>query len=530
MTVFRRFCAAGALAGGLGSLPALADNPFTLVNVIDLFEFFDSPVPLDVNDPGFPVWDPATGPPPNYATYRAEPRIGTNPSAVTVHDGRMWVAGFANVNNYGTSTNASKLAWYNSLGAGEVQNIYTTSGFDGSVITYNQVVNFGPGVRSTDSYTGIDFDPVNQILYVAHDDVSDQLSLPPGADPQQRSFIAAVDADPNSATYGQFLWKLSDPINPPASPFDSGDRFYGGLAVDVLNPQYLYVAQNGGPFSPTFGFGVFDAAAIAANPGGYTFDPNNDRLNLKDNAAECGASFYRQVAMDADGDLFTRNANAVEWIPRSGVGSPFAAVSLDPNDPLNILNERPIGNTDVPGDDGDCNDDTKGFGNGPFGQGQGVAIVRASDLEGVVEDLIVANNRRTFGANQPKDVRVVTKSGVDLGQLELPCSPVAGPSTGLAIYDMDYDETTGTLVVVEMEQRKAYVFRAQLDGGPAIPRYDFTRNGDTNIADFAALQDAFTGAEFPGPLTLNNQRLNSDSDCDIDLTDWDAFAAVLNAP
>ncbi|MDX2198166.1 MAG: hypothetical protein SF069_04245 [Phycisphaerae bacterium] len=627
---------AGALVGAANAGAPPTDHPFALVNVIDLFEAFDAPVIIDPANPNFEQFDPNAGPPGNYATYRANPRIGTNPSAVTVGDGKLWIGGFYNGSNFGGSTQASQASWYASLGVAEIDNIYTTSGFGGSLTVYNGSIHFGPTITNTDSITGMDYDPVSQIVYVAMDQVQDEFFPPTGADAEKRSYVGAIDADPISPTYGQFLWQRQDPINPPQSIFNIGDRFFGGVAVDPLNPRWVFVPQNGGGNTLNAGFRIFDTLNPSATPKSF---------NLKDVGSVCGSSFYRQIAFNAiTGDMFLRNANAAEWIPRDSLNpsAPFECVArfivqppggngtanttaagddvqliavgqpagpdaqiigggpneqidtvpqgddrlssiasvrdratggnglanttaigddiqripvgqsaagglniVDPGangvidsvigntsivsqddvlSPVRVLNRRPIGNVNLPNDDGDCDDaPSAGFGNGPFGQGQGIAIISASNLATLSEDLVLANNRRTFGANQVTDLRFFTLDGQQVARLELPCSPVASPTTGIAIYDIDYDEESGTLVVVEFEQRKAYVFRAQLALGPAVPRYDFTRNGVLNVADFAGFQQSFTGGEFAGPLSLNAQRVNTDSDCDVDFADYLVF-------
>ncbi|MBP7745858.1 MAG: hypothetical protein KA383_06960 [Phycisphaerae bacterium] len=578
------------LTGLIGVPTASADpnQPFVLVNVIDLYEFFSAPegVPLDPSDPNFPsAWNPASGPPPNYALYRADPRLGTNPGAITVDGDRLWISGYHNGYNYEGSTLNKQLAWYNSLGVGEVQNILTTSGFDGSLVKFLNTVHFGPGIRNTDSFTGIDLDPVAQILYVAFDDIIDlnPTLLPPGADPQVGSYIAAVDVDPNSPAYGQFLWQLSDPFHPFVPPFEPGDRFYGGVAVDPLDPTRLFVPQNGGPAAAEFGFRVIDAT----NPLGL--DPNDPatRVNIKDIDATCPATFYRGIAFDAvTGDMFVRNANAAERIPRNpnlptapfrpaprfieepaggngvantvatgddvqlipvnGATAPGANIiaaganglidSIPAGDDVysatELVNERPIGNKNLPDDDGECNEDpVNGFPNGPFAQGQGLAVVSASNLVNLTEDLVVANNRPTFGGNQLTDIRFFNLSGAQVAQLPIPCSPLPSASTGLAYYDLDYDETGGTLVVCSLEDRLVYVFKAQTTDGPAYPQFDYTRNGVTDMRDFWGFQACFTGSELPPDaprLSLNCMRMNTDSDCDVDIEDFWAMEEVWN--
>lgn len=555
------------------------ENPFALVNVIDLFNFFyldtDPNHPFDPNNPlqADPSFDPYFGQPANWARYQANARLGTQPCAVVVHGNRLWIGGFYNGVEYLSGGN-DRLAWYASVGVGEVRNIYTTSGFDGSLIKFPAVTYTGPTISNSDLITGVDYDPVLKRLYFSFDDQKDEPAfVPAGGGIHLGSYIGAVDVDPNSPGYGTYIWRARDPFTP-APGGVGGDRFYGGVAVDPFDPTTLYIAQNGIGLNPATGGGF---RRMNVN------DPNQvlAKVNVKDPNSVCGNSFYRQVAFDAfTGDMFARNANAAEWIPRDtrfgatfrpfsymieepqsggdGVASTPAAgddiqlvnvgaavtpgqniVGAGPNGVIDstpggddrlayaeVVSERPIGNKDIPEDDGTCNDDpVHGFPNGPFGQGQGIAVVSASNLTDLAEDIVIGNNRRTYGSNQPTDIGIFTLDGGYVGQLAIPCAPVAAPGSGVAIYDLDYDETTGTLAVVQFEQSRVFVYRAQTAGGPRVSKFDYTRNGRTDLADFAGFQACFTGPVGPiqGATLLNCLRMNSDSDCDIDLLDWFEF-------
>jgi hypothetical protein len=145
--------------------------------------------------------------------------------------------------------------------------------------------------------------------------------------------------------------------------------------------------------------------------------------------------------------------------------------------------------------------------------------------------LLIANSRIAAEALQLKDIRLVDRDGLFVAELELPCTPepIVDPNTGfekgLAFYDFDYDPTTGTLVVLEMEQRKVYVFRANLAGSNIVStRYDWNRDSNTDLIDFAAFQERYTGAD-AGPLNLAEQRMNTDSDCDLDFVDYENLVA-----
>lgn len=557
MTPRRLACVLCGLLAASSAPVALgqSDHPFTLVNVIDLFDVFTMPIEYDETfDPG--------SPPPNYAEYIANPRVGTNPAAIVVDGDRVWISGFNNNATYiYAGTDGKRLAWYTSLGIAEVGEITAISGYGAPYVKYMDSFQFGPAVTQTDSFTGLDYDPIHKILYAAFDDTLDVFSgLPASADPQQVSYLAAFDADPDSPTYMELLWKLEDPLNPPQFPWEPGDRYYAGLAVDPFDGGTIVVPQTGGKAR------VFN-----------TFDPlaQPTILDVKDFDLECaGVTFYRAVSFDGvTGDLYLRNANATQWLPRDilDTGSPFTPqyefieepeggdgvastgatgddeqlIAVDesadagdniigpgPNgvidtfpagdDKYDLVAFRPIGNTDLPDDDGSCNDHPEsGYGNGPFGQGQGVAVVSASNVVGLEEDLILANNRKTFGHNQLTDLRFFNLDREEIAQLEIPCSPVPStePPVGIAYYDADYDEASGTLVVSSFEERWLYVFKTQIEGGPAYQRFDYTRNGTLDLHDFAGFQECYNG-EGGGGLTLNCMRVNTGSDCDIDYEDW----------
>jgi hypothetical protein len=87
---------------------------------------------------------------------------------------------------------------------------------------------------------------------------------------------------------------------------------------------------------------------------------------------------------------------------------------------------------------------------------------------------------------------------------------------------------------VEFEQRKLFVYKARVEGGPQYLRFDYNRDGDVDLYDFARFQDCFTGSEPDPPvddLSPNCQRLNAydDRDCEIDLDDWHAMFGAFEA-
>lgn len=561
------------------------DHPFALVNVISLFDIFN--VADGVVQSGFDT----DNPPPNWNDYLANPRVGTNPGAIAVHGDRLWIGGFCNGRPY--ASGYTEEGWYESLGIAEVDGILTISGFGAPYVRYLDSFIVGPTVASTDLISGVDYDPFLKRVYITYDDTTDisVFGYPSGAPAQVGSFVAAYDADPNSATYGQELWSLEDPISPPTGMFDPGDdRFHGGVRVDPFDGLSLVIPQVPGATPAPGEFIRVDTL----NP---VIDPNNAAQFFKAKDVDiqlnvCPSTWYRAIALDPiTGDMYLRNSNAIARVYRdpASIGGAFAPIPrfiqepaaggngivdttpvnddayvgglslgaavapgeniIEPGgngiidtipaagdelSPDEIVADRPVGNA-LNGVGDDCDDDPNGFPNGPFGQGQGLAMVSSDNIPELDVDLVIGNNRVTFGAGQLKDVRVYTVDGELVGQLELPCSPPADdgdPNTveGLGIYSFDYDAESGTLVVAEMEQRKAYVFKANIDGSfLAYRRYDWDRDGRTDLTDVAALQEVFTGSENANGLELAEQRMNTDSDCDIDYADFEVFAAYLDA-
>jgi len=570
--------------GGLTGGPARAedppaDHPFALVNVIDLYD-------LHTVDPSIILTGFDTNnPPSNWATYLASPRIGSNPGAIAVHGNRLWVAGYCNGRTYANGYLFE--GWYESLGIAEVGNILTISGYGAPYVRYPDSFLVGPTVCSTDSFTGIHYDPFLQRLYATYDDTQDIsfFSYPSGAPPQVGSFVAAYDADPASPTYAGELWYIEDPIFPPSGPFAPGlDRFYGGIAADPFTGRWLMIPRTGldGPFLQVDAFNP----SIDPDDAGQFFNVTDEHIR----AEVCPSTWYRAVAFHPlTGDMYLRNSNAVARIFRrpGALDGPFQTtarfirepaaggnglvdtvpmgddvylngltlgavveagqniIAVGPDgvlttvptaddefSPLEIEADRPVGNiANNVGDNCDDGDPATGLPNGPFAQGQNIAVVSAHNLAGYEQDLLVANSRPRFGSGLPKDVRVYTVDGGLVSQLELPCSPPAddgNPNTteGIAYYDIDYDAESGTLVVVEFEQRKVYVFKANTTGSNLrYTRYDWDRNGRTDLADFAALQRCYTGAENTLGLSLACQRMNTDSDCDIDYDDFVVFTS-----
>ncbi len=453
---------------------------------------------------------------------------------------------------------------------------------------YNAPLIAGPGTFNGDWISGLTFDEATQTLYLSFDDNVDSfpLFLPTRAW-QPDTYIGGVDVNPQSATYGKFKtgwprWNPSSNAVPnPLSP--AGERSFSGITHDALDARYLLF--------PNFSTGfvrVFDAL----NP-----STNATLLRIYDqDATGCNSSAYRSSTFDpSTGDFYIRQANGVQRVDRDTRTTllPFQNFPRFIREPVNggaggnlladtaaigddeqlvavgqpagpgqniigvgvngVLDTTPAGDDQFNGDTlvtsrvvgnnaalpGSCaGDDPTGFAFGTA-KGQGLAFISAANLANLSEDLILATGRALDGDSQLADIRFFRLDGSEYARLDLPCTPPAGPSPcGLSFYDADYHAPSGTLVISDFESRKLYVFRANVINRPVFPRYDFTRNGSTDLADFWGFQQCFTGQrDIPcgdnpndppndpsdDPLSLNCHRVNSDSDCDVDFDDYLIF-------
>mgnify|MGYP000005850765 CR=1 FL=1 len=556
------------------SLAHAQDHPFALRNVVDLFQMF-------ALDPIDNTFNPVTQAPANFAAYSAAPRVGTNPSVVAVDGDRAFIGGFyngPNFNRFGDVT-ANRFAWYASVGVAEIRNIGIQSGFTGDWTRYLGTFQVGPGIRNTDWMSGLDYDPISKRLYVAYDAIQPPFPtvMPNAGLPWQfyETFIAAVDADPDSPTYGQNIWKRENPV--PAQPGFPADevRAHAGVSIDTLNNNWLaFPVQGAGrisffdltnPFGPTVDRFVSDVAALNCNSTafrGNDFHPqtgqwysrvlNGIQVVRRDTTPPVAPfktkpRFIREPSAGGNGTADTIAAgDDVQLIPFGDPVNPSDdIIGAGPNQTIDtvpggddvysvsaIFTERIVGNPAGP-----CPTDPNGLPdsnpNGTNPQGQGLAIITSDNLVATPgwtpQDMLVVNSRPGPGANQLTDLRFFDLNGNEIASLPLPCSPVPAPDptpSGVAIHDFDYDPATGTLVVLEFERRLLYVYKAQTTGGPKYPRYDYTRNGSLDLADFAGFQRCYTGPENPGTLSLLCQLVNTDSDCDVDFVDYAVFQAT----
>ncbi len=558
---------AGLTALLFAAVPATAEeHPFVLVNVVDLFEAIDIDVTPDTGWSGSPETVP-----PNYGDFVAAPRIGTNVSAVATDGERAWIGGFHNYFNFdrdfGTTEN-NEASWYIGVGVAEVRNIAVASGYQaGDIVMIPDVTQVGPGLRNTEWISGLDYDDTADILYVAFDDAVEDFDseLPTGAIPagytQVDTYIAAVDV--SSSGFGTVLWQRTDP--PVAGGSATAGRLFGGVAVDPLAPHKIAYLTKGGGF-----INFLDAN-----------NPNNaptSTLIYDFGSNPCAKTNYRSFDFHpAWGGFFIRNGNALQWILRDTrfLLDPFQTLSrqikdggdgiidtpaLDDdvavgavNDPVaqgsviitagpdeeldsvptpddvfdagNFVTQVPLGHLPA---GAECGVDTNGFPKGDA-QGQGLAVIDETNLADLDETLILVNNRPLSGPGQLAELVFVNTSGERVAQLDLPCTPVPSVEDGVAFFSMDYHAASGTLVVVDFERNVMFVYKARLAGEPAVPAYDFSRNGTLDLYDLARFQECFTGPETGATLSLNCQRLNTDSDCDVDLDDWTVIADYFEA-
>lgn len=559
---------AAAVALATAGVARAQDHPFTLVNVVDLYELFAPSVTFDT------TFDPITSAPPNWAAYSAAPRVGTNPAVVATDGTRAWIGGYYNGPNFHkflSTAETNRAAWYASVGVAEVRNISTQSGYGGDWVRYMGTFQLGPGIRNTDWMSGMDYDPNTQRLYIAYDAINplSALFLPNAGLPWQNyeTFIAAVDANSASPTYGQTFWKR---INPVQSE-DPGDplkvRAHAGVSLDSLNPNWLgYPMQGFGriaffdvtnPFAAPIERYIADFDALGCTTTGYRghdFHPitgewygrllNGVQWVRRDTTPPAApykvySRFIREPSAGGNGTADTAaSGDDVQLVPVNDPVSPSQdIVGVGPNGLLDttpagddlfstnaIVTARVLGNST-----GTCPDDPNGWDTGANPQGQGMGLVPSGNLVSLSQDLMVANNRPNAGSGQLTEIKFFDLQGNPVANLPIPCAPVAGTGTGVAIYDFDYDPTSGTLVVVEFERRLMYVYKAQRIGDQPYPRYDFTRNRRLDLADFAGFQQCYTGAEVLGPQSLNCQRMNTDADCDIDFVDYAIFQTTWDA-
>ena len=549
------------LAAGV-AVAAAQDHPFRLVNVVDLFELHS----IDNFDNEF---DPVSQEPAGYADYLASPRIGTNPGVVTVSGDRAWIGGYnnnADFNAFTGTDEGNRAAWYASVGVAEVNGIGFASGFGAETfVRYPGTFQVGPGLRISDWVSGMDYDPNAMVLYVAFDAnvPSFPFILPdPSLDwTTYETYLAAVDANPESPTYAQVLWLEENPLTG-----TDEDRIRAGVAVDPLAPNWIGV--------PRQGLGQLDLFDVTDLAAGIVSRQITDVAALQCNStAFRGHDFHPET-----GEWFGRVLNGIQYVPRDTrtTVAPFATFPLfivegeggdglanttaagdddqliavgaaaAPGENVIGVGDNGVLDTQPEGDDlftsnaliterilgnnpatAECALDPDGFPAGSNPQGQGIAIIPASNLADATEDLLLANNRPTFGSGMETEIKFFGTDGTPMADLPIPCAPLAGENTGIAMYDMDYDAESGTLVVLEFERRLLFVYRAELVDGEPVPKFDFTRNGALDLADFAGFQDCFTGAGNVDGLSLNCLRMNADSDCDVDIVDFAAFEAAF---
>jgi hypothetical protein len=541
--------------------PVVADDhPFALVNVVSLFEAFneDEDIPFQSGWAGAP-----NTPPPNWNAYVARPRLGTAPAVVATDGERVWIGGEYESADWDGPPAEQEQSWYAAVGIGEIRGINDASG-TGLDITYIPSMSVvGPGVFFGDAFRGMDYDEATETLWVVF---NDQVDFNPGNLPNEAvqvdTYLRGVDV--SSSGFGNIIYEVFNP----QSGFVT-EQAQAGVAVD--------------PFTDSLAYAWWGSGFIRM------FDRTDDSQPPKDfrifDAAQSGCSVttYRQMDFDPQtGDFFFRNQNAVQYVPRdlrggnadpnkpfqtfkrfiqdggdgqaetlpmgddvligiasipSAVPAGSAFIGVGPNGILDTVGTDLVGDDEFDGatlvtslpiaNNGQCGGDPQGFPQGTA-PGQTLAVVPGGNLPGLDDTLVLANNRPTFGSNQVSELVFANTNGDFVATLELPCTPIATNTSGVAYFAADYHAPSGTLVVVEYERRQMYVFRAQVDGGPPVPRYDFSRNGSTDLFDLYRFQQCFTGPEFGGILSLNCQRLNTDSDCDIDLDDWNIVADYVD--
>jgi hypothetical protein len=91
---------------------------------------------------------------------------------------------------------------------------------------------------------------------------------------------------------------------------------------------------------------------------------------------------------------------------------------------------------------GQCGGDPQGFPQGTA-PGQTLAVVPGGNLPGLDDTLVLANNRPTFGSNQVSELVFANTNGDFVATLELPCTPIATNTSGVAYFAADYHAPSG---------------------------------------------------------------------------------------
>ncbi|MCA9252107.1 MAG: hypothetical protein KDA54_13340 [Phycisphaerales bacterium] len=532
------------------AVPVSAEHPFVLVNVIDLFDMHGLQVPVE-----------STGDcdvqPSNTPLAVSEMRVGTNPSAVATDGTRVWIGGYYGGNGFLAGAPACEDSWYASVGIAELPDITDPQSFPLNFVRYGGTFHQGPGIATTAWFSGLDYDEATDSLYAAFDEALEiNPFLLPAGQTHENSFIAKVDINTNSVTYGDFIWKVNDPLG-------GGQRIEGGVRVDPLDPGTLSSMYVG---SGRVWFLDSSNGALLDNP--VIYSP--EQLP----GVPASTAYLQHTYDPTSGDYYARLRNAIERIPRdtSTTVSPF-----DFHGYQILAGDNGIVETTAEGDD----DQLVSFGTGgqspttpvirkgangvidttplgddvisatpalnwhgdpldwPFAsptQGQGIAFIDSSNLVGLDEDLIIATSRGNFGGGMESDIRFIDTNGALFDELLLPCVPESLPDvvpalTQAAFYDVDYHAPSGTLVVLEFERRRLYVYRAQTTTTSKPFLFDHDRDGDLDLVDLWQFQKCFTGSEFlqEEELNFNCQYFTIDEDCDVDIDDWTQFAPELDA-
>ncbi len=530
--------------------PTAADQPFVLVNVVDLF---------DMN--GLQVTVEATGDcntqPSNIPLALNELRIGTNPSVVATDGTRVWIGGYYGGNSFLSGSPACEDSWYASVGIAELPDITDPQSFPLNFIRYGGTFQQGTGIATTAWFSGLDYDEATDSLYAAFDEALEinPILLPPGQT-HENSFIAKVDINTNSVTFGDFIWKVNDPLG-------GAQRIEGGVRVDPLDPNTLssmyvgsgriwFLDSSNGAFldNPV----IFSPEQLPGVPAStaylqHTYDPNSGdyyaRLRNaikripRDTSTQISPFDFQgyQILAGDNGTVDTTAEGDDDQLQPFGTGGLSASTPIIRKGANGIIDTVPLGDDVISataavnwhGDPLDW----------PFAsptQGQGIAFIDSSNLVALDEDLIIATSRGNFGGGMESDIRFIDTNGVLFDELLLPCVPESLPDVvpalnQTAFYDVDYHAPSGTLVVLEFERRRLYVYRAQTTTSSKPFLFDHDRDGDLDLVDLWQFQRCFTGSEFlqEEELIFNCQYFTIDEDCDVDIDDWTQFAPELDA-
>lgn len=231
-----------------------------------------------------------------------------------------------------------------------------------------------------------------------------------------------------------------------AAAYDDGATDAQGLQVFDLNTDSVLWSKSirggsGVGFDPGFGgadagvawttFGSGRRALQDAATGADIYTTANGMIITPD----FEGSFWRDMDFAANGNMVARRSNDVVFLNRTGGNSGSASLLVENNE------------------------------NGPFINGQNVAYVDNS----AYGDFVIWNDRTSAGLGQSAmDVLKVT--ALDGTELTLSLDLIGGGSLadGNGYYDFSWDAASGTLAVLDFNNRMVHIFAVPAPGAAGL--------------------------------------------------------------